>query len=221
MNDDHFDDSLEPLDELEPVESADTPPAPAPAPAAGMPQPTFLVLPPYPIHGGVFKQLFMFFYSALACFIGALLPFGHLDGAPGYTAVSGALALFFSLLLMLSMLMSMYTRRLSLGFVLLMFIPAVWANWKLVVKMKELEGFMADPEATEGLKWFEFFFKLEYHEVLWGQMGSGMLFVWAGSTLVALGFLFSVFGALLGGGGDSKAKPAGKSARGGSRGRRR
>ncbi|MEW6744166.1 MAG: hypothetical protein AB1486_15545 [Planctomycetota bacterium] len=170
--------------------------------------------------GKVYKQFYWMFYAGLALFIGTLLPFGvFTEGAyvrlSGYETIPGAISLFLSILLMVGVVFGIYAKRFLMGPILLMFVPGVWSWWRVVQAVLRLEDELAAQEAVGaelavGSGWYQMLYKIDYHEMLWGRLGSGMLLVWAGSSIVLLVFLVNFFGAIFGGGSSKKAKGEGR-----------
>ncbi|MHC4943643.1 MAG: hypothetical protein ACYTG7_11560 [Planctomycetota bacterium] len=154
--------------------------------------------------GAVFKQLYWFFWGALITLLGTFLPFynGDLNVlAPSATQTfPGAIYMIFSIILLVAMGMSIYSKRLIMSPVFLLFIPAVH-TWIGVIKAV---GRIEDPDFA----WYTVFYKIDSIALLNNQVGSGYLIVLIGSTMVALTFILSIVTALSGGG---KEKPQGAS----------
>jgi hypothetical protein len=165
--------------------------------------------------GAVFKQLWWFFWAGVIAFIGALLPFNLTGGSEGmvsaYETFPGAFYLLFSVFLVFAMSFNIYSRRLIMGPVFLMFIPAIHCWWLVVDAVGGIEGF----------DWYMFFFKVSALNELTAQVGSGMMLLLLGSTIASLTFIMSLFSAVTGGGKKKPAKAKGsKPAKGAGRGRR-
>ena len=194
--------------------------------------------------GGVFKQLWWFFWAGVISFLGSLLPFSAGEGqalVPAYHTFAGAFYLLFSVFMIFAMSFSIYAKRLKMGPVFLMFIPAIHCWWMVVgaagaVTTNKVWAVVADSGrvivdraslsaealaaalAQEGavVSWPEFFFKYKALNALTAEIGSGTILLLVGSTIVALTFVLSLFSAVSGGG---KAKGAAKPKRGRGRGR--
>lgn len=106
----------------------------------------------------------------------------------GYETFTGALFLLFGLMLIGQMRTAIAQRKVALGAVLLMFLPAGWAWFKLIT-------------ITNGLEWFEWgsLYRVSAFEQLTLEVGSGFLLVLIGSTYVVLGFFRALAGAATGG----------------------
>lgn len=156
--------------------------------------------------GKVFKQLYWFFWGGLVTFLGCFLPYYSGEATPLVTAChtfSGSVYLIFTLLLLAAMLMSIYSKRLIMSPVFLMFIPAV-LSWLTVIKVI---GTIEDPDFV----WYNCFYQIKALNMLTENIGSGLLLIWLGSTLVALTFIVSLVTAVSGGGKEKEAaKPRGK-----------
>jgi len=86
----------------------------------------------------------------------------------------------------------------------LMFIPAVHTWWTVSEQVA----------AGEIYEWYEFLFKLDALNWLSGSVGSGMLLIMLGSSLIVLTFIVSLFTAIISGGQDEKSVKAGARGRG-------
>ncbi len=152
--------------------------------------------------GGVFKQLWWFFWAGVMSFLGVLLPFygGESVGVvSGYTTFAGSFYLLFSIMLIFAMSFSIYSKRLVMGPVFLMFVPAIH-TWWIVVKVVG---------GIENHDWYSFLYKLEALELLSAKVGSGLILLLIGSSICGLTFIFSLFSAVSGGGNKGGA-PRGK-----------
>ena len=194
--------------------------------------------------GGVFKQLWWFFWAGIICFLGSLLPFSAGEGqalVPAYHTFAGAFYLLFSVFMIFAMSFSIYAKRLKMGPVFLMFIPAIHCWWMVVgavgnvvtnkvwatvadmgrviidrasLSAEALAAVLAEEDAM--VAWHEFFYKYKALNALTAEIGSGTILLLVGSTIVALTFVLSLFSAISGGG---KSKTAPKAKRGRGRGR--
>ncbi len=194
--------------------------------------------------GGVFKQLWWFFWAGIICFLGSLLPFSAGEGqalVPAYHTFAGAFYLLFSVFMIFAMSFSIYAKRLKMGPVFLMFIPAIHCWWMVVgavgnvvtnkvwatvadlgrviidrasLSAEALAAVLAEEDAM--VAWHEFFYKYKALNALTAEIGSGTILLLVGSTIVALTFVLSLFSAISGGG---KSKNAPKAKRGRGRGR--
>ncbi|MFH0946458.1 MAG: hypothetical protein V2A76_14780, partial [Planctomycetota bacterium] len=106
----------------------------------------------------------------------------------GYETFTGALFLLFGLMLIGQMRTAIAERKVALGAVLLMFLPAGWAWFKLIT-------------ITNGLEWFSWgdLYRVSAFERLTLEVGSGFLLVLIGSTYVVIGFFRALAGAAAGG----------------------
>ena len=129
----------------------------------------------------------------------------------------GSMYMIFSLLLIAAMLFSIYVKRLVMSPVFLMIIPAVHSWWIVV---KTVPTWMATvpwstKESVEYLRpgpevdWFAVY-TLKWWERLSDDLGSGMILILLGSTIVTLTFIFSLFSAVAGGKGGSKQPARGR-----------
>jgi len=109
-------------------------------------------------------------------------------GRPGFETFLGALFLMFALLCIVQMWTAIRDRKVALGGVLLLFIPAGWAWFKLFTVTGDVEGF-----SWGNLVNFSHLEGLALH------LGSGFLLVLLGGTFVVLNFVFAMFGAAKGG----------------------
>ena len=161
--------------------------------------------------GNVFKQLYFFLWGAVITLVGTMLPYysGGEAGTlvTGCTTFVGSLFLVFSLLLLFAMCFSIYSKRLIMSPVFLMFIPAVVTWWALVKSAQRAPADMA---------FYKFFYNVDAINWLAKDVGSGLLLVMLGSTMTVLTFIVSLFTAIFGGGKDKE-----KGARAGSKGRGR
>lgn len=193
--------------------------------------------------GGVFKQLWWFFWAGVIAFLGSLLPFSAGEGealVPAYHTFAGSFYLLFSVFMIFAMSFSIYAKRLKMGPVFLMFIPAIHCWWMVIAAVGSVvtdkcwapvaesgriivdraslsKAALASALADEGaIEWYEFFFKVKALNALTAEIGSGTILLLIGSTIVALTFILSLFSAISGGG---KSKNAPKAKRGRGRGR--
>lgn len=160
--------------------------------------------------GKVFKQLYFFFWGGIIAFLGSFLPFFAGVGEPlvtTCTTFAGSMYMVFAILCFVGMGMSIYSKRLVMGPVFLMFIPAIHSWWIVVERVA----------AAEGMDWYSFLYDIKAINHLAGDVGTGLMLTFIGSTLVVVTFIVSLFSAVAGGGKDSAAPKS--SARG--RGRRR
>ena len=163
--------------------------------------------------GAVFKQLYWFLWGGVLALVGSFLPFFNGDTSPLVPAThtfAGALYLIFALILLVAMAMSIYSKRLIMSPVFLMFIPAAH-TWVAVIQQV---GRIENPDFS----WYNLFYKIDAINLLADRVGSGFLMIWIGSTLVALTFIFSIVSALSGGGkntseGRARAPSKGKGRR--------
>lgn len=133
-----------------------------------------------------------------------------LPGCSGYQTLTGAFFLLLGLLLILQMRTAIAERRVALGAVLLMLLPAGWSWYKFFDVATKVDGF-----SWGGL------YKLAAWERLALEVGTGYLLILVGSTYVAYQFVKALLGAASGGKKDAVPAPA-AAARGGARaGRRR
>lgn len=147
--------------------------------------------------GAVFKQLYWFLWGGIMTLIGCFLPFYNGDLSPLVPAThtfAGALYLIFAIILLVAMGMSIYSKRLIMSPVFLMFIPAVH-TWIAVIKQV---GRIEDPDFS----WYELFYKIDSINMLTDRVGSGFMIILIGSSIVALTFVFSIVSAMSGGGKD-------------------
>jgi hypothetical protein len=159
--------------------------------------------------GKVFKQLYWFFWGGLITFIGCFLPYYSGEATPLVTAChtfSGSLYLIFTILLLAAMVISIYSKRLIMSPVFLMFIPAV-LTWMTVVKV------IGGIEEAD-FAWYNCFYQIKALNLLTENIGSGLLLIWLGSTLVALTFIVSLVTAVAGGGKEKESPKAKPKARG-------
>ncbi|MFH1999100.1 MAG: hypothetical protein ABIK28_05425 [Planctomycetota bacterium] len=160
--------------------------------------------------GAVFKQLYWFFWGGVIAFVGAFLPFFNGDASslvPATHTFTGAIHLILSILFITAMGMSIYSKRMIMSSVFLMFIPAAH-TWLAVVQQ------VGKIEAPD-FHWYQLFYQLDALNLLTGSIGSGMLLIWIGSTIVVLTFILSIVGALSGGGNkDKKAQRGNAKAKG-------
>ncbi|MFG0319637.1 MAG: hypothetical protein ACF8XB_20360 [Planctomycetota bacterium JB042] len=131
-----------------------------------------------------------------------------LPACPGYETFTGALFLLLGVLLFMQMRTAIAERRVALGAVLLMLLPAGWSWFKFFTVATKVDGFSWDFGLVKLAAW----------ERLAADVGSGYMLVLIGSTYVAYQFLKALFGAAAGGKKD--AAPAGAPAAAGGRGGR-
>lgn len=155
--------------------------------------------------GAVFKQLWWFFWGGVIAFIGAFLPYYNGDASnlvPASHTFTGAAHMILTLLFLVAMTMSIWSKRMIMSAVFLMFIPAAHLWWVVVEQVARIE----DPNFS----WYQLFYQVDALNLLTNSIGSGMLLIWLGSTIVVLTFILSIFGAVSGGGDkDKKAKRGG------------
>ncbi len=124
--------------------------------------------------------------------------------AHGYETFTGALFLLLALMLIGQMRTAIAARRVALGAVLLMFLPAGWAWYKLITVASSLEGFS-----------YAYLWRVDALEQLTLHVGSGFILVLIGSSWVVLNFLITFVRALTGAG--ASPAPAAAAARGRAR----
>jgi|GEM_PF-2414116 len=162
--------------------------------------------------GRVFKQIWWFFWSGVFVFVGSLLPFCLGEGYQTVSAcetLPGAFYLFFSILLIFAMSFNIYSKRMIMGPVFLMFIPAIH-TWVILVSAAGRMLAVGERGAAELIK-------VKVLNELNDYTGSGLWLILLGSTIASLVFFMSLFSAVTGGSGK---KQAGKAPRGRSRGRK-
>ena len=106
----------------------------------------------------------------------------------GYETFTGAVFLILALMLIGQMRTAIQERKVALGAVLLMFLPAGWAWFKFIT-------------LTGKMEWFSFgdLYRVSAFEQLTLEVGSGFMLVLLGSTYVVFGFFRALFGAATGG----------------------
>ena len=135
---------------------------------------------------------------------------------------------------------NIYSRRLIMGPVFLMLIPAIHCWWIVVgavggiindmcwIKMADVGTIIASRAElseqalarAEDISAFQFLFKIKALKELTNHVGSGVMLILVGSTISSLTFIFSLFSAVTGG-GKSKAAKASKSAKASGKGKGR
>jgi len=165
--------------------------------------------------GAVFKQLWWFFWAGVITLIGTLLPFyggKDIGIVSAFRTFPGAFYLVFSILMVFAMSFNIYSRRMVMGHVLLLFVPAIHCWWMVVKAVGGIDGF----------EWYSFLYKIKALDVLTEKVGSGTILILLGATISSLTFIISLFSALTGGGkkgqGAASSKGRGRSR---SRGRSR
>ena len=116
---------------------------------------------------------------------------------PAFHTFTGALFLLFGLILAGQMFGAIQDRRVALGGVLLMFFPAGWTWFKVVMITKELEWFSAGK-----------LYLLGTYDKLALDLGSGFMIILFGSTYVVFNFLRALGGAMTGGGKKAAPPPS-------------
>jgi len=168
--------------------------------------------------GKAFKQLYWFFWGAVITFVGCFLPYASSGDSIVFptacTTFSGAIYLIFALLLMAAMGLSIYGKRLIISPVFLFFFTAFHA-WKVMVERASslIETSKALPDEAKHLEWYEFLFDIDALNQITAYVGSGLILVLLGSTIVTLTFLASIASVFAGAGKTQKS--------GSPRGRRR
>jgi hypothetical protein len=151
--------------------------------------------------GAVFKQLYWFFWGGLITFVGCFLPFytGEVSLVTACTTLSGALYLVFSILVLYAMAMSIYSKRLIISPVFLMFPPAIHTWWTVVERVA----------AAPNYSWYDFLYNFQAMGWLGQDVGSGLLLIMIGSSIISITFMVSLFSAVFGGGKEKGAKEKG------------
>ncbi len=170
-------------------------------------------------------RLYRFFWCAMACVLGTLMPFTSqhaewkadafnraLSGPVGFETFCGALVGFFSLLVAAQYWWCMKYRKVKVWPLLIM-LPIVIVAWFTVVQgVKARLGFdwkgkdPLHPAVTvPGAAWGD----VRFWNSLFSHVGAGWLLVLLGSTAFFIYFILAVAGV----GGAKKAAPAGRARR--------